>query len=267
MVEHGLSVAGEGGACVISEKTQVDLASLVGAVRTDVVFQVFGIVVLVVAIGIVVSITSVSVAASLVVVVIVVLEVTAHVEVLALGVVRNIEVSIKFAGSVVVLVVLGVLVSGLHVGSEEGAHVHNVVSVLGGAAIHVALAVGGRAETETNKALGHDADIFFVVGVFVPLLNVVAALELEAVSSKEAGVDVLPVILFVFFVVLNTTGVVQELTANGRVGCNVAVVLVDYMLRTNISGKESKSKNRKTSQHGDDNVSKLDTYSVLVSFR
>jgi hypothetical protein len=142
--------------------------------------------------------------------------------------------------------------SGFQVGSDVSAHVHNVVSVTGSAAGKVGRARAGRAHTETNQTLGHDADIIVIIGIRVPLLDVVASLELDAVSRKEASVDV-AIVISTILVFVYTTSVMEKVAGDVRVGRNIAVLLVDDTvvgLNAN-SAKKSPSEKRNTSQHGD----------------
>ena len=49
----------------------------------------------------------------------------------------------------------------------------------------------GGAKTEANKALGCDANIFFAIGISIPLGNMVASLELEGVSTDPSVIKLL----------------------------------------------------------------------------
>jgi hypothetical protein len=220
----GVLRLGEAGARIVSEQTKTDFSTLVGAVGTHVVRDVL--------IAVVPVIT------------LVVLEVTAHV-----------ELSARHVGAHVVAVVVAVVVAlkgtasvGRVVGSQVGLHVHDVVSVVRGAATQVAAALSGGAESEAGQALGHDADIVLIRGVLVPLLNVVASLELDAVCREEASVGAVVTIIFVVVPVVQFTGVVHQVASSVGVHGNISILLVDN--RALGGGEETQSDDGDTREHG-----------------
>lgn len=167
------------GACVVTENTKADFSSLVGTVRSDVVLG-FLVVVVVVAVSVVVLEFTRTLAFF-----IVHLQCTASDQIVEVHVVAS-----KITAAVVHVLVLHLL----HVSSDVSLHVNKVVSVVGVASLGVSRSTRvGRAHAVSDKALGHDLDVVFTFGVVVPLLDVVASLELNTVSGNVAGVDVIPV--------------------------------------------------------------------------
>lgn len=203
---------GETGARVISEQTQADLSSLVSTVGANVVVNVL---VSVVAVGIGV-----------------VLQVTAHVELVASCVFGHVVSALLSVHA------LHIIIVGFHV----GLHVDNVVSVVRSAASQVGEALTGRAKSEAHKTLGHDADIVFIIDIWVPLLDMVASLELDVVSGKEARINLSAVVGF------NTTGMLHDVLCCARSSRNVSILGVDG--RALGGGNESQSNNSDTREHG-----------------
>mmetsp|Transcript_5717 Transcript_5717/g.9020 ORF Transcript_5717/g.9020 Transcript_5717/m.9020 type:complete len:389 (-) Transcript_5717:159-1325(-) len=239
-LEHFCTFVGEDRASVVQEDSEADLSTLLSTVGTDVVGNI------------VVVITCVG---SVVVVVVGQLTVVVVVTLVHLGTLHVVvEVDVVFVLVLVLAIgklTLTVVVCGLttvhvlvlhlvQVGTNEGFHVNDVVSVV--AVASKGGSSGARAlgtETESDKTLSHDLDIVLAVGIFVPLLDVVASLELDAVSGEVTGIDVVPVnllvvalvliaILVVVIVVGELTGVLQQSVADGRFRRNVDIVTVDH---------------------------------------
>jgi len=125
-------------------------------------------------------------------------------------IIEVIALILPIAGAITVLllvlaVVLLILMHGLEVRLAAFLHVDDVVSVARAAAGRVVHGAGvAEAEAETDQALGGDAHIFLVIGIFVRLLGAVAALELEGHVGDPGVVDL------VIFVVLMTTSLGED---------------------------------------------------------
>lgn len=227
----------EASARVVSEQAEADLSSLVGTVRPDVVGDIA------------ITVVSVSVSIS------VLGKVTAHVELRASHVAAHV-----ITVAVVVIIVVVVTLRGRVVGAQVGLHVHDVVSVARGAAAEIAAALTGGAESEANQTLGHDADIVFVRSIVIPLLDVVASLELNAVAREKAGVHVVIVVIVlsvvvavlsvvvVVVVIVKLTGVVHQVASTLRVHGNISVLWGDNIALGD--GQETQSKDGDTREHG-----------------
>ena len=256
----------------------MDLTTLVSAVGSDVVVGVL----VIVCVGIII-----------VVVVVVCKFAAAHIELSAIDVVHDVEIVRKFSVVIVVAVFSSVALKTLlnavtivatrslasvdiliahvlssivgsdcEVGVDERVHIDDVVPIVRCAASGIGIAIVGRAKAETNKTFGHDADIFFIIGVGIPLLNMVASLELEGIVLKEVGVlsvvsiivvvvvVVVVVIVVVIVVVLERTRLLHNSTANIRVQRDLSILRVNHtaVCRSESCGKR-KGQNRKTSPH------------------
>ena len=231
----------KGSAGVIGKETQMNGSSLVGAVGSNKVLDFFFLV------------------KTTVVVVVVVILVVVNVELLALHVLFNVElfnfvflvgvlvdalfhsrideavvlavvavkviililvVAVAHVVELVFTLVLQVRALGFEPGFHEGVHVDNVVTVSAGAASRL----GGRArlcgaQTEADETLGLDFDVFFTVGFVVPLLDVMAALELDGVSRDPIGA---------FFKLFFLSVVLFELTSLGHQVLTKNAVGVDF---------------------------------------
>lgn len=224
----GVLRLGKAGARVISEQSEADLASLIGAVGSNVVGDAP---VAVVSIGVTIA-------------VVVVLEVAAIAELRA-----------RHVAGHIVAVSVGVLcrLHGRVIRTHVSLHVDDVVSVVGAAAAEVAGALARGAQAEAYEALGHDANIAFVRGFFVPLLHVVASLELNAVAGEEAGVHIAEVVLLVpvlivVLIVVDTTSVVHQVATGCGVSGNITIVLVDNSAFN--GGHEGQSDDSDAREHG-----------------
>ncbi len=165
------TVFGSDGACIVAENTKADFSSLFGAVRSNIVRDILVVVVVV---------------ATVVVVVVQLSEFTrtlafiiAHLQLSAGDVIIEVDVVTREVTATVVHVLV------LHLGqvsSNVSFHVDKVVSVVGVASLSRGGSAGVRwAHAVSDKALGQDLDVILVLDIVVPLLNVVAALELGTV--------------------------------------------------------------------------------------
>lgn len=219
---------------VISKETHVDRSSLLGAVRSYIVLSFFLfafieataalVIVLEIELGAAHVVLNIELFASLFVIGIrVVVNAFFHASidiavVLAVLCVEVITLLVIIATvtdvvHLVLALVFDLLTLGLKVRLHKGVHIDNVVAVSLGATG----SLGGRAgilgaETETDKTGGGDLDIFSLLGIVVPLLDVVASLELDSVTSDPRGVELAVVVLF------DTTSLRQEVLAEDRVG-------------------------------------------------
>mmetsp|Transcript_16903 Transcript_16903/g.36861 ORF Transcript_16903/g.36861 Transcript_16903/m.36861 type:complete len:215 (-) Transcript_16903:6-650(-) len=105
-----------------------------------------------------------------------------------------------------------------HVGLDESAHVHNVVTVLGGAP--TALVRVTRidwAKTKSNQSLCHDSNLVFIivptvlVEIAVPLLDMMTTLEFDGVFPHK-------VVIAIFSIVFHATSFRHQGTSSARVG-------------------------------------------------
>ena len=212
------------GAVLIGEDTHVDLAALVGAVGTHEVLGlllglleltalVVVLVVLVVVVGVLVELDlgarehifdlGLFVVVLLVLVLVVglvgvLLDAVVHAGVHEAVVLAVLLIVGILAAALGIRVVLAVLELVLPVGAEEGVHVDDVVTV--GAVAAAGVLVGARAggaEAEANEALGLDLGLVLVVGILVPLGDVVAALELDGVVGDPGVLDFLVLVVLV----------------------------------------------------------------------
>mmetsp|Transcript_528 Transcript_528/g.776 ORF Transcript_528/g.776 Transcript_528/m.776 type:complete len:481 (+) Transcript_528:129-1571(+) len=233
-------VVGEVGAELISEDTEEDLAALVGAVGANEVLNLL------------LELTAVGVVVVIVVVLVVVVGVLVNVPLSALHglldldllvlvpvitivlLVRVLFDTVLHAGIheavvLAVLLVVGVLaVAGvlsvdlavlelvLPVVLEEDVHVDDVITVARVAAAGILVGAGlGGTKAEADEALGLDEGIILAVGLLVPLVDVVAALELDGVVGNPAEVNLLILVLVlvvvvVVLVVVKTTGLGED---------------------------------------------------------
>jgi len=146
-------------------------------------------------------------------------------------------------GADIVLDVLAaVLVDFLNsfgVQSKVGVHIDDVVTVSSAASSSVAGGASvGRTKTESDEALGRDPDILSLVGLLVPLRDVVASLELDGEVNNPRHVD------FFFFVV--------ELTSLGEkrishLGINLDVLELVHLVGVDWHGGASASDKREES--------------------
>jgi hypothetical protein len=280
-----LSILGERSAGVVSEHTEVDLSTLISAVGSEVVVSVIGVIVGgILIVPVIVPVVGLVQTTS-----------TTQIDLYALSVIRVIEeltrqgklaVSVAcihshicvtlghalFVGCVVVIiaclgasvlssVTVGIVSDGRQIRSNKGVHVNNVVSVLASAAGGVGIAIADRAQTEANEALGLDAHIIFLINFRVPLLDVVASLELDGVSSEKTEVHVVVVVflfLFVVFVLVHTTSLAQQMASHIRVHWDISIELVDNtgmvsgMVSRGTAEDEGQCCERKTAPHGQD---------------
>jgi len=195
-VKSTITQAGKGGAGIIGKQTQMNCPTLLSTVRPNVVLIGIATIIVIVVVGIVLELT---------------FAIGGAIPLSALSIIHNIErvivglVAVTHAVSGHAALLAGVIISTvaalvvadllvdlalilphffhtLEVGLEEGTHVDDVVTVAVGAAdgFIVEAAVGGT-ETESNETLGGDADVVLAVGLVVPLGDVMAALEFDAI--------------------------------------------------------------------------------------
>ncbi len=196
-LEDLFTIGSSDGACIVFEDTKADFSSLFGTVRSNVVLDL---VVTVVVVTVLVGEFTRTLAF-----IIVHLQLTAGDQSIKIN-----AVSSKFTVGVVHVLSLHLA----HVSRDVSFHVNKVVSVVGVASLGGSGSTSvSRAHAESDKALGHDPNVIFIGGVVVPLLNVVASLELGAVSSNVAGVNVAPVdIIVVTLIVVSVVSVLGNLT-------------------------------------------------------
>ena len=132
------------------------------------------------------------------------------------------------------------------VSSNVGFHVNKVVSVVRVASLSGGGSAGLRwAHAVSDKTLGQDLDVILILDVVVPLLNVVAALELGTVSGDEADVNilffvvtVLVLVVVVVSVLLNLTGVLNQSASGFGVSRDVTGVGHDQREGENSNASE-----------------------------
>ena len=241
-LENGSTIGGYRSACIVGENTETDFSALLRAVWSNVVFTIVVLVVVVVIVVVVVPaviVVVVQLTRKLALVVI-------HFHFSALHVVFEVLVGVILKTATIVIVVLiaiVVLVIHLvHVCFDVSFHVNEVVSVVRVATLGGSRrATVGGAHAKSNKALGQDLDVVFAVSFVIPLLDVVASLELDTVTSDVTAIDIVPVHIAVVTTVLgtvgvavvlavtilNTTSILNQLSSSMAVQRDVSVGLVD----------------------------------------
>jgi len=201
-LEDFFTIFGSDGASIVLENTKADFSSLFGTVRSDVVLDLVVTTVVVVTVLVVVQLSEFTRTLAFII---------AHLQFTAGDQIIEVHVvSSEFTVGVVHVLSLHLA----HVSLDVSFHVNKVVSVVGVASLGGSGSTGvSRAHAVSDKALGHDLDIIFISGLVVPLLDVVASLELGTVSSNVAGVNVTPVdLVVVTLVVLSVVSVLGNLT-------------------------------------------------------
>ena len=184
-LENGSAIGGLHRACIVRENTETDFSALLRAVRSDVVPNIVVLVVVVVVVPAAVVVVQLTRKLALV---------SIHFHFTALHVIFEIDVAVLKTATIAVVVIRVLVLHLVHVGFDVSFHVNEVVSV-----VRVATLGGSRratvsgAHAESNKALGQDLDVIFAVSGVIPLLDVVASLELDTVSRDVAVVDIAPV--------------------------------------------------------------------------